>query len=124
MQIAQGWSVGIDRGPDWLFVTLRCDDYPQSEPIELAENLWDMAQRHLVNRVVLDLNEISEVTSALLGQLALLGKRLHASQGVLRLCGVTESDETAIRAAKLDRLVPCYADRGAAVRGERPPQPR
>ena len=124
MQLAQGWSVSVERGPDWLFVTLRCNEHPLGEPTDLAENLWELGQCHLVNRIVLDLHELPGLNSALLGQLALLGKRMHAAHGILRLCAVPESGEQSIRAAKLDRLFPCYADRGAAVRGERPWQPR
>lgn len=124
MQLAQGWSVAVDRGPDWLFVTLQCNDPSQTEPTDLAENLWELGQCHLVNRIVLDLHELPTLSSDLLGQLALLGKRMHGTQGVLRLCGVPASGEESIRAATLDRLFPCYSDRGAAVRGERPRQPR
>ena len=124
MQLAQGWSVAVDRGPDWLFVTLQCNDPARSEPTELAENLWELGQCHLVNRIVLDLHQLPVLSSALLGQLALLSKRMHNTQGVLRLCGVPASGEELIRTATMERLFPCYADRDSAVRGERPRQPR
>ena len=124
MQLAQGWSVAVERGPDWLFVTLQCDNPSQAEPTHLAENLWELGQCHLVNRIVLDLHELPQLSSALLGELALLGQRMHNAKGVLRLCGVPASGEESIRAAALDRLFPCYSDRAAAVRGERPRQPR
>ena len=124
MQLAQGWSVAVDRGPDWLFVTLHCEDRPDTEPTDLAENLWELGQCHLVNRIVLDLHELPLLSSALLEQLTRLGKRMHNAQGVLRLCGMPEGGEEAIRSAKAARLFPCYPDRDAAVRGERPRQPR
>ena len=124
MQLAQGWSVAVERGPDWLFITLHCHAEPDSEPTDLAENLWELGQCHLVNRIVLDMHELPQLTSALLGQLALLSKRVENAKGILRLCGVPEGGEHSIRAAKLNRLFPCYSDRDAAVRGERPRQPR
>ena len=126
MQLAQGWSVAVERGPDWLFITLHCDEPSQSqaEPADLAENLWELGQCHLVNRIVLDLHELPRLDSVTLEEVARLSTRLHNAKGVLRLCGVDEEGEDAIRAAKLERLFPCYADRSAAVRGERPRQPR
>ena len=124
MQLATGWTVGIERGPDWLFVQLKCDEHSAGEPAELAENLWELLQCHMGHRMVVELAEVDHVTSALLGQLVLLSKRLHKEGGLLRLCGVNEQGEQSIRAARLERLFPCYGDRGAAVRGERPRQPR
>ena len=98
MQLAQGWSVDVDRGPDWLFITLRCDDPSHTEPTDLAENLWELAQCHLVNRMVIDLQEMPLLSSALLGQFTQLGKRMHSAQGVLRLCGVPVGGEQSIKA--------------------------
>ena len=124
MQVASGWSVRVDRGPDWLFVHLQCDDALASEPTELAENLWELLKCHRGNRMVIDLGGVDHVTSALLGELVLLNKRVHQVEGLLRLCDVNEDGQASMRAARLDRIFPCYADCDAAVRGDRPPQPR
>ena len=123
MQLAQGWSVGVDRGPDWLFVTLQSDG-TQSEPTELGENLWALLQCHLGNRMVLELHQVPQVNSPLLGQLVALSQRIQDGRGVLRVCGVNEQGQQAIRAAQLERLLPCYDDRASAVMGQRPRQPR
>lgn len=124
MQVAQGWSVGIERGPDWLFVNLHREDEEAGEPTALAESLWDLLQCHLGHRMVIELNDIPLVSSGLLGQLVQLSKQINDQRGVLRLCGVSANGEQGIRAARLERLLPCYEDRAAAVKGSRPGQPR
>ncbi len=124
MQLAQGWSVNVDRGPDWLFAHLRWEQDVADEPTELAENLWDLLQCHLGRRMVVDLSDGPRVSSYMLGQLVLLNKRMHKAGGVLRICGVPQSVRESIRAARLERLFPCYESCEAAVMGDRPRQPR
>ena len=124
MQLAQGWTVNVDRGPDWLFVDLNCDEEAAAEPTGLAENLWELLQCHLGHRMVVELHSVPEVSDQLLEQLVMLSKRIDGARGMLRLCGVSASGEESIRAARLDQMFPCYADRTAAVMGNRPRQPR
>ena len=69
MQLAQGWSVNVDRGPDWLFAHLRREEGAVGEATELAENLWGLLQCHLSHRMVVELNDVPRATSYLLGQL-------------------------------------------------------
>ncbi len=124
MQLAPGWSLNVDRGPDWIFVRLHCDDALAHDATELAEQLWELLQCHLSHRMVVEMDELPRVTSNLLGQLVLLAKRVHGAGGMLRLCGVSPGGEASIRAARLDRLFPHYGNRADAVMGQRPRQPR
>jgi len=124
MHLAQGWSVNVDRGPDWLFVNLQCSDDAAREPVDLAENLWHLLQCHFGQRMVIEMDDVPRINSALLAELALLGRRISGKGGMLRLSGVSDAGQRSIRAAQLDRLFPCYPDRTAAVMGERPRQPR
>jgi hypothetical protein len=43
---------------------------------------------------------------------------------MLRLCGLSQAARESLRTTRLDRLLPCYEDRTAAVMGARPMQPR
>ena len=54
----EGFKLTVDRGPNWLFVKLRpkrhfADDVPQ-----IADELWSIASRHFIYRLVLELEEL------------------------------------------------------------------
>jgi anti-anti-sigma regulatory factor len=121
--MAPGWTVDVDRGPDWLFVRLGCDD-PGAPSGELGENLWELLRCHLAHRMVVELDEVPRLASELLGELVQLGKRIASGGGIMRLSGVSPAGKAAIEAARLDRLFPCYPNRTAAVMGNRPRNPR
>lgn len=124
MQLAQGWSVEIERGPDWIFAHLRRDPDTPGEATELADSLWDLLQCHLGRRMVVEMNDVPHCSNYLLDQLARLSRRVHEAGGVLRLCGVPPQVQESIQAAQLDRLLSSYETREAAVMGHRPRQPR
>lgn len=123
MQLAPGWMADVQRGPDWLFVRL-ASDARDAHDAEIAESLWEVLRRHLTHRMVIQLDEVPLLTSGVLGQLVALGERIKQSGGMLRLCGLSPAAREALRASQLDRLLPCYEDRTAAVMGARPLQPR
>jgi anti-anti-sigma factor len=120
-----GWQLDVDRGPDWLFVKIRCPGQGQWDPPPLAERLWTMLQEHLVERMVLELDEIPVLSSRLIGQLVLLYKRISARGGVMRLSGLSPENQQVLRVCRLDERFASYHNRDEAVRGHRRPlQPR
>lgn len=119
MQTAPGWMADVERGPDWLFVRL-AGEAQQSPEGELADGLWDVLRRHFAHRMVVQLDDIPQVSSRVLGQLANLSQRIEQHGGMLRLCGLSNAAREALRTAKLDRVLPCYENRTAAVMGIRP----
>ncbi|HZZ74173.1 MAG TPA: hypothetical protein VFE24_18200 [Pirellulales bacterium] len=75
-------------------------------------------------RVVLELDEVALIHSYLLGQLVLLSKRAINHGGILRLCGLSPENQNVLHTCRLYLGLPNYQDRGDAVRGHRPIQPR
>ena len=123
IEIAPGWMLQVERGPDWLFVRLSAPkDAVEAPP--LAERVWGMLEHTLTDRVVLEMDEVEILRSYLIGQLVLLHKRLCAHGGVMRLCGLSAQAQESLHAARLDGRFPNFATRGEAVRGDRPRQPR
>lgn len=124
VQLANPWQYNVERGPDWLFVRLT----PPANALEgadgLAEDLWQLMQKHFCNRVVLEMEDVSLLSSTLIGQLVRLHKRIVAHGGMLRLSGLNQGNQDVLHASRLDGRFPSYADRGAAVIGNRPGQPR
>ena len=122
--IAPGWTLDVDRGPDWLFVKLHPPEYDSTAFMDLAESIWHLAEQNMTYRIVLEMHEIQLLHSSLLGQLVLLSKRIHRHDGMLRLVGLSKQNQQVIKTCRLDTGLPCYDDRGCAVMGHRPNQPR
>jgi len=124
IDVAGGWALEVERGPDWLFVRLNAapEGWWQAPP--LAECIWSLLQQHFVYRVVLDCQAIQRLSSAVVSQLVLLRNKVDARGGVIRLCGLSPSNQEAIEHCGLERVFPHYADREHAVRTNRPPHPR
>jgi anti-anti-sigma factor len=122
IQTAAGWGLDVDRGPDWIFVRVHprgVDDAPG-----LAESVWSVLEQNFVYRVVLELDDIALLHSAIIGQLVLLSKRVHTHGGLLRLCGVSDPNRSILRMCRLEGALPYFDNRGDAVMGYRPKQPR
>jgi anti-anti-sigma factor len=122
--------MGVERGPGWVFVSVHPpQDYPAiEEPVlpeapSLAEDVWDILQQHMVDRVVLQMDGVDFVSSRLIGQLVLLHKRIHNAGGIIRLCGLTPHCEQALKSAGLAGRFPHYDRLDDAVRGM-PVKPR
>jgi anti-anti-sigma factor len=123
IQTAAGWGFDVDRGPDWIFVRVHPRDGFDDAP-ELAENVWTLLEQHFVYRVVLELDEITLLRSAIIGQLILLSKRVHSHGGLLRLCGVSDNNREVLHTSRLQGALPLFDNRGDAVMGYRPKRPR
>ncbi len=124
-ELAAGWAVGVERGPDWLFVRLYDPSTYPSEGNQLADELWALMECHFTHRIILELDQISVLRSHLIGQLVLLHKRVHTHGGLMRICGLAPQCLQALRMCGVDTRLPHYASREQAVMGgDRPRQPR
>src|SRR6476620_10583027 len=105
---APQWTTDVERGPDWLFLRLHAP--PKSADDSLADTVWQTMQQHFAKRVVLEMDDLKLLPSRLIGQLVLLHKRICTNGGTLRVCGLSDASQAALRATRLDNLVPCYRD--------------
>lgn len=55
-------------------------------------------------RVVLDLSNVEEISSSMIGKLLLVLRRMDASKSQLRLCEISPSVRGVLRSTTLDRL--------------------
>lgn len=118
------WNYLVERGSDRLFVRLRSGEGETRPQEELAGDIWSLMDQHLVNRVVLELDEVEQLNSTLLGQLVLLHKRVHANGGIMRLSGLREDSQQVLRMFQLEDRFPRYVLRCDAARGTLPSKPR
>lgn len=115
--ISPGWIMDVQRGPDWLIVTVRSEHESEWDTPPLAETVWHLLEQHFTYRLVLDLSQVGMLHTAIVGQLVHLQKRLVMHDGVLRICGLSERNHDILRTCRLDGLMPHYHDSNEAVLG-------
>lgn len=135
VQASMDWQLDVARGPGCVIVrphyldpqllaeaaetadTSAIEDLTVSEIASLAEDIWAILEKHLTYRVVLDMDEVVQLTSRLLGQLVALQSRVDAHGGTVRVCGLSPSNENVLDITHLRSRIPCYDSRGEAVHG-------
>ena len=128
--ISPGWIMDVERGPDWLIVTVRSEHDNEWDTPPLAETIWQLVEQSFTYRLVLDLGQVPMLHTAIVGQLVHLQKRLSVHDGCLRICGLSERNHDILRTCRLDGFMPHYRDRIDAVLGnssdfgDRPNKPR
>ena len=123
-QVDTGCQFDVDRGPDWLFIRIHLPADQSLAALPIAESIWSIIDQNRVLRVVLELDQLSLLHSHLIGQFVMLYKRLHSHGGMLRLCGLSPTNEEALHGCRLDSCFPSFANRGDAVMGHLPRAPR
>ncbi len=122
------WRFEVDRGPDWLFVRpYPLDDVDEAgvfdADAELADRLWRLYESHFAHRLVLEMDAVPVLCSQTIGQLILLQRRIAAQGGLMRLCGLSETCEDALRLCRLEDSFQNYSSRACAVHGNSPHTP-
>lgn len=121
---ASDWALGVERGPNWLFVKVLGGLVDVSHLPPLGSRLRTLLEQNLINRMVLELEQAIIPCSYLVRQLTLLDRWVAEYHGLLRLCGLrTRYAERLRRRGLSDRFV-FYHDRREAVFGvSRPRSP-
>lgn len=123
-EISAQWSMEIDRGPGWVFIALHGPSNGDADGVAIAEQIWSILESSMTYRVVIEMHQIRLVRSYLIGQLVMLHKRVSTHEGTMRLSGMSDDNQTALAASRLDTRFPQYGNRDEAVHGYRPMQPR
>jgi anti-anti-sigma regulatory factor len=112
-----GLELNVDRGPNWLFVKLRARETAPAEVPQFAEKLWSISSRHFVYRLVLELENLEELPSDMMGQLVMLQERLAQCGGALRICGLSPECEETLNNCHIDSALQNHPSRESAVMG-------
>jgi anti-sigma B factor antagonist len=71
---------------------------------EVGDQLLDLQARRRELPLILDFSGVELVSSAMLGKLILLQRRVDAAAGRMRLCELTEGVRAVFRSTNLERL--------------------
>jgi anti-sigma B factor antagonist len=122
---AHGWDLEVERGPDWLFVRPHPPGGVATDSPSLAEQVWSMLEQSMVHRLVMELGDIDRLDNHLIEQLEWLHKRIQSHDGMMRICGLSSSNEELLDDYPLAGHFPHYRDREEAVMGQAlPTKPR
>lgn len=125
VDLAPGWKTELDRGPGWLFVKLYGPESADADATGLAESLCMMMRQELKGRLLLELENLQEMTPDLVEELHLLRDELERQGGILRLCGMAAEHETRLCYSNFSQRFTHYRDREEAIAGfYRPGKPR
>ena len=112
-----GLEFNVDRGPNWLFVKLKTREAAESAVPQIADKLWSISSRHFIYRLVLELEDLEELPSGMMGQLVMLQERLAQCGGALRICGLSPECEETLNNCHIDSALQNHPSREAAVMG-------
>lgn len=104
-------SLGIERGPDWLFVRVTDGDRGP----RLADTIWETIREHHASRVVLELDRVGHVDESLGDAIADIGTRVRDAGGLIRICGLSAPQLSRLRRDGTAAAVPHFACRSEAV---------
>lgn len=69
LAVAPGFELDVQRGPDWLIVRIKNFDPAEPDLPLLMERIWSLLEQHFTYRVVLELDQVPLLSSALVEQL-------------------------------------------------------
>ena len=126
LDLAPGWTVELDRGPNWLFAKLHGEECTEPvDLVDLADKLSGLLDQEFANRLVVEMDDVPVMRSHMIGELVRLRRAIQDRGGVVRVCGLSEDNWDVLRRTHLDNWLPLYRNRAEAVMGcGRPKQPR
>jgi anti-sigma B factor antagonist len=86
-----------------VVATITRPQLSEEENIEiLGKELLDLVEQYGFRRIIVSLQQVTYITSAALGKLILLHRRLHRKDGRLIVCGALDSVREVLKTSKLN----------------------
>ena len=92
----------------------------ESEVQALSNSLMPLVEEADGINLVIDFGNVKFLTSAVLGLLIRVSKKVYESGGQLKLCSIRPKIFEIFRITRLDRVFDIYADRDEATQGLNP----
>jgi anti-anti-sigma regulatory factor len=125
VDLAPGWKTELDRGPDWLFVTLYGPDGDHADARGMAESLSMLMHQEMKGRLVLELQELFDMPEDFVEELIQLRDEVDRHGGIMRLCGLAAEHQQVLGRHDTGHRFTPFRDREEAILGfYRPGKPR
>jgi anti-anti-sigma factor len=83
---------------------------------KIADELFELCDSSAKPKMVLNFEKVEYLSSAVLGKLVALQKRVSASKGNLHLCCIRESILQVFKVTRLDKVLKIYPEQARAVK--------
>lgn len=84
---------------------------------QLGQELNDLVDKEGKSRLVINFSKIKFLSSAVLGKLISLNKKMTAQKGRMAFCAINADIMQVFKITRLDKLIDIYDDEDAAVKG-------
>ena len=82
---------------------------------QIASELYSLVDDQDQKRILLDFSNVKFLSSAVLGLLIRISRKIYESEGQFKLCGINPKIQEIFRITRLDRVFDIHADRYDAV---------
>jgi len=83
---------------------------------EIGEELFDLVDKHYKIKLLLDFDNVEYLSSAALGKLITLNKKVAEEDGDLKLCGIRPQIYEVFKITKLNKLFDIYEEQDRALK--------
>lgn len=83
---------------------------------QLGVELTDLVEKQYMIKMVINFSKIKFLSSAVLGKLIALNKKIAAEKGRLAFCHINADIMEVFKITRLDKLIPIYDDEEEAVK--------
>ena len=82
---------------------------------QLGEELLETVDKHYIVKVVINFEKVKYLSSAVLGKLIALNKRIMKEKGRLALCCLNKDIEQVFHITRLDKVIPIFGTEEEAL---------
>jgi anti-anti-sigma factor len=83
---------------------------------QLGQELAELVEKEYMVKMVINFGKIKFLSSAVLGKLISLNKKIAAQKGRLAFCEINEDIMQVFKITRLDKLIPIFEDEGEAIK--------
>ena len=88
---------------------------------QLGTELQDLVESRYIVKMVINFENIKFLSSAVLGKLISLHKKIQQEKGRLAFCSIRDDIMQVFKITRLDKLIPIYDDEDQAIQGVNKP---
>ena len=82
---------------------------------QLGDELRELVEKHYLVKLIINFERVKFLSSAVLGKLISLNKRVANEKGRLGLCNINDDVRQVFKITRLDKIIPIFETEGQAV---------
>ena len=82
---------------------------------QLGDELRELVEKHYLVKLIINFERVKFLSSAVLGKLISLNKRVANEKGRLALCNINDDVRQVFKITRLDKIIPIFETEGQAV---------